>query len=130
MGNFTSCICSYIKSSGKCVYTFPTSRSGLSPIQISTISGRTYCWQTVANVCRKQYAVFPASSSFIISLIFNRCKSAVKGLSQSINPCTCIGMGIFLYSIFPFLRLRFRVIRKSSSRWVSSSISQGRKPKK
>ena len=105
MGNFTSCICSYIKSSGKCVYTFPTSRSGLSPIQISTISGRTYCWQTVAKVCRKQYAVLSASSSFIISLIFNRCKSAVKGLSQSINSCACVGIGIFFvlnFSVFTF----------------------------
>ena len=50
----------------------------------------------VAKVCRKQYAVLSASNSFITSFIFNRCKSVVKGLSQSINPCSCVGMGIFL----------------------------------
>ena len=127
IGKATKSICSRINLSEKCVYTFPTSRSGLSPIQISTISGRTYCWHIVANVCRKQYAVLSASNSFITSFIFNRCKSAVKGLSQSINPCACVGMGIFLYSIFPFLRLRLRAIRNSPSRWVSSSISQGLK---
>ena len=129
-GNSTFIIFSIMNLSGKWVYTLPTNLVAESPIQISTISGRTYCWQVVAKVCRKQYAVFPARSSFIISFIFNRCKSVVKGLSQSINPCACVGMGIFLYSILPFLRLRLRAIKNSPSRCVSSSISQGRKPKK
>lgn len=44
---------------------------------------------------------FSASKSFIISLIFKRCKSAVSGLFHSISSCVCFGTGIFLYSIFP-----------------------------
>ena len=32
---------------------------------MSTMSGRTYCWHTVANVCRREYCVIPSPIIFL-----------------------------------------------------------------
>ena len=65
----------------------------------------------------------PSPSNFLNSLSrFQSEQLNTSGLSQSINPFACFGTGIFLYSIFPFLRLRLRVIRKSHSLTIRNAF--------
>lgn len=75
-----------MKSSSKCVYTLPTSRSELSPIHISTMSGLTDCWQVVANVCRKKYCVTSSSSIIRLNILFST--SVLCGI---VSVLLCIG---------------------------------------
>ena len=120
--NLTRDIPERIKSSEKCVYVLPISFSELSPSHISTISRRTYIWQTVENVCRKSYCV-RAGNSFLNSILL-LCVFALHSVRSA-----SAGMGIRLYSVFPPLRLAFLATTNPFS-MRAVSTSHGQSPQK